>query len=101
MGEVVSAVAVVFGIIGKEKKKAKIIKGKFLLYNHRDFVFKELLVPLAGVALLGAAAAFVSNPILLQLGVISGVPIGEFFSIYVLLILLRIILPLSLVQLTP
>lgn len=35
-------------------------------------IFQGLLVPLAGVALLGAAAAFVSNPILLQLGVISG-----------------------------
>lgn len=33
---------------------------------------KTLLLPLAGVALLGAAAAFVSNPVLLQLGVVSG-----------------------------
>ncbi|BES97039.1 Hypothetical protein NTJ_09852 [Nesidiocoris tenuis] len=33
---------------------------------------KGLLVPLAGVALLGAAALFVSNPVLLQLGVIGG-----------------------------
>lgn len=29
-------------------------------------------MPLAGVALLGAAAALVTNPVLLQLGVISG-----------------------------
>lgn len=33
---------------------------------------KHLLVPLAGVALLGAAALFAANPVLLQLGVISG-----------------------------
>ncbi|KAG8291427.1 hypothetical protein J6590_059598, partial [Homalodisca vitripennis] len=33
---------------------------------------RALLIPLAGVALLGAAAVFASNPILLQLGVVSG-----------------------------
>lgn len=36
------------------------------------FACAGLLIPLVGVALLGAAAAFVSNPILLQLGVITG-----------------------------
>ncbi|GLH13365.1 ATP synthase subunit b 1 [Gryllus bimaculatus] len=38
----------------------------------KALALKGLLVPLAGVALLGAAAALVSNPVLLQLGVISG-----------------------------
>lgn len=33
---------------------------------------KTVLWPIAGIALLGAAAALVSNPILLQLGVVSG-----------------------------
>lgn len=33
---------------------------------------KTVLWPIAGIALLGAAAALVSNPVLLQLGVISG-----------------------------
>ncbi|CAH2258884.1 jg12571 [Pararge aegeria aegeria] len=33
---------------------------------------KAVLWPIAGIALLGAAAALVSNPILLQLGVASG-----------------------------
>uniref|UniRef100_A0A0A9X438 ATP synthase subunit b 1 n=1 Tax=Lygus hesperus TaxID=30085 RepID=A0A0A9X438_LYGHE len=58
------------------------------MYSERDFKYggggygvgygygydplKGLLVPLAGVALLGAAALFVSNPVLLQLGVIGG-----------------------------
>jgi hypothetical protein len=32
----------------------------------------QVLAPLAGVALLGAAAFFATNPVLLQLGVISG-----------------------------
>lgn len=40
-------------------------------YGH-DTALKALLLPLAGVALLGAAAVFASNPILLQLGVVSG-----------------------------
>lgn len=40
-------------------------------YSH-DNALKALLLPLAGVALLGAAAVFASNPILLQLGVVSG-----------------------------
>lgn len=31
-----------------------------------------MLWPIAGIALLGAAAALVSNPVLLQLGVVSG-----------------------------
>lgn len=33
---------------------------------------KTILWPIAGIALLGAAAALVSNPVLLQLGVVSG-----------------------------
>lgn len=33
---------------------------------------KTVLWPIAGIALLGAAAALISNPVLLQLGVISG-----------------------------
>lgn len=33
---------------------------------------KALLWPIAGIALLGAAAALVTNPVLLQLGVVSG-----------------------------
>ncbi|XP_069699122.1 uncharacterized protein [Periplaneta americana] len=41
-------------------------------HNPKALALKGLLVPLAGVALLGAAAALVSNPILLQLGVITG-----------------------------
>ncbi|XP_014241976.1 uncharacterized protein LOC106662417 [Cimex lectularius] len=40
--------------------------------SHNDAALKGLLVPLAGVALLGAAALFASNPVLLQLGVITG-----------------------------
>ncbi|XP_046994312.1 uncharacterized protein LOC124606372 [Schistocerca americana] len=35
-------------------------------------VLKGLLIPLAGAALLGAAAALAANPVLLQIGVISG-----------------------------
>ncbi|XP_017783156.1 PREDICTED: shematrin-like protein 2 [Nicrophorus vespilloides] len=33
---------------------------------------KGLLIPLAGIALLGAAAALTTNPVLLQLGVVNG-----------------------------
>lgn len=33
---------------------------------------KTILWPIAGIALLGAAAALVTNPVLLQLGVVSG-----------------------------
>ncbi|KAG7302171.1 hypothetical protein JYU34_013642 [Plutella xylostella] len=33
---------------------------------------KAILLPVAGLAILGAAAALVSNPVLLQLGVVSG-----------------------------
>ncbi|XP_050344009.1 uncharacterized protein LOC126769351 [Nymphalis io] len=40
-------------------------------YNHA-LAAKAVLWPIAGIALLGAAAALVSNPILLQLGVASG-----------------------------
>ncbi|CAB3374474.1 Hypothetical predicted protein [Cloeon dipterum] len=39
----------------------------------RDQNLKRVLVPLAGIALLGAAAALATNPILLQLGVVSDV----------------------------
>ncbi|VVC94445.1 unnamed protein product [Leptidea sinapis] len=40
-------------------------------YNHA-LAARTVLWPLAGLALLGAAAALVSNPILLQLGVATG-----------------------------
>ncbi|XP_028034615.1 uncharacterized protein LOC114246340 [Bombyx mandarina] len=40
-------------------------------YNHA-LAAKTLLWPIAGIALLGAAAALVTNPVLLQLGVVSG-----------------------------
>ncbi|KAJ0176175.1 hypothetical protein K1T71_008349 [Dendrolimus kikuchii] len=40
-------------------------------YKHA-LAAKTLLWPIAGIALLGAAAALVSNPVLLQLGVVSG-----------------------------
>nr|XP_026494675.1 uncharacterized protein LOC113399691 [Vanessa tameamea] len=40
-------------------------------YNHA-LAAKAVLWPIAGIALLGAAAALVSNPILLQLGVATG-----------------------------
>ncbi|XP_026730224.1 zinc transporter zipt-7.2-like [Trichoplusia ni] len=40
-------------------------------YKHA-LAAKTALWPLAGIALLGAAAALVSNPVLLQLGVVSG-----------------------------
>lgn len=33
---------------------------------------KGFLIPLAGIALLGAAAALTTNPVLLQLGVLNG-----------------------------
>ncbi|KAG6440965.1 hypothetical protein O3G_MSEX001632 [Manduca sexta] len=43
-------------------------------HKHYDHALaaKTLLWPIAGIALLGAAAALVSNPVLLQLGVVSG-----------------------------
>ncbi|XP_063829022.1 uncharacterized protein LOC135078354 [Ostrinia nubilalis] len=43
-------------------------------YKHYDHALaaKTVLWPIAGIALLGAAAALVSNPVLLQLGVVSG-----------------------------
>ncbi|CAK1582864.1 unnamed protein product [Parnassius mnemosyne] len=40
-------------------------------YDHTQAV-KKILWPLAGIAILGAAAAFITNPVLLQLGVVSG-----------------------------
>ncbi|XP_072949288.1 uncharacterized protein [Epargyreus clarus] len=45
-------------------------------YHHKHYdhglAAKAILWPIAGIALLGAAAALVSNPVLLQLGVVSG-----------------------------
>ncbi|KAF4532319.1 hypothetical protein B566_EDAN003622 [Ephemera danica] len=41
-------------------------------HNHGHSHLKRVLVPLAGIALLGAAAALATNPVLLQLGVVSG-----------------------------
>ncbi|XP_075977181.1 uncharacterized protein LOC142977270 isoform X2 [Anticarsia gemmatalis] len=45
-------------------------------YNYKHYkhalAAKAVLWPIAGIALLGAAAALVSNPVLLQLGVVSG-----------------------------
>lgn len=43
-----------------------------ILFFFQGLAAKAVLWPLAGIALLGAAAALVSNPVLLQLGVISG-----------------------------
>jgi hypothetical protein len=40
--------------------------------EHRNKNLKRVLLPLAGIALLGAAAALATNPVLLQLGVVSG-----------------------------
>jgi hypothetical protein len=40
--------------------------------EHRAKNLKRVLLPLAGIALLGAAAALATNPVLLQLGVVSG-----------------------------
>lgn len=40
--------------------------------HHHDVSLNSLLIPLTGVVLLGAATLFASNPVLLQLGVISG-----------------------------
>uniref|UniRef100_W8BYI6 Uncharacterized protein n=1 Tax=Ceratitis capitata TaxID=7213 RepID=W8BYI6_CERCA len=37
---------------------------------------KSFLIPLASAAVLGIAAALVSNPLLLQLGTVSGLPVG-------------------------
>ncbi|XP_068907222.1 uncharacterized protein [Tenebrio molitor] len=41
-------------------------------HGHGGLALKGLLIPLAGIALLGAAAALSSNPVLLQLGVVNG-----------------------------
>lgn len=51
--------------------------GHYGLHHHHvsyvnDEAVKGLLVPLAGIALLGAAAIAASNPVLLQIGVIGG-----------------------------
>ncbi|XP_052742317.1 uncharacterized protein LOC112054382 [Bicyclus anynana] len=50
--------------------------GHYNLGHHKHYshalAAKAVLWPIAGIALLGAAAALVSNPILLQLGVASG-----------------------------
>lgn len=40
--------------------------------HNSNYQLKRVLVPLAGIALLGAAAALATNPVLLQLGVVSG-----------------------------
>jgi hypothetical protein len=40
--------------------------------EQRNKNLKRVLLPLAGIALLGAAAALATNPVLLQLGVVSG-----------------------------
>ncbi|CAH1370002.1 unnamed protein product [Tenebrio molitor] len=41
-------------------------------WSSQGLALKGLLIPLAGIALLGAAAALSSNPVLLQLGVVNG-----------------------------
>lgn len=41
-------------------------------YHGGDLAAKALLIPLAGAALLGAAAIFAYNPLLIQLGVVAG-----------------------------
>ncbi|XP_068631901.1 uncharacterized protein [Battus philenor] len=46
--------------------------GHHYKHNGHDLAAKTLLWPIAGIALLGAAAALVTNPVLLQLGVVSG-----------------------------
>ncbi|XP_067634916.1 uncharacterized protein [Eurosta solidaginis] len=42
----------------------------------KDLLAKSFLIPLAGAAVLGIAAAFISHPWLLQLGAVSGAPFG-------------------------
>ncbi|CAH4034692.1 unnamed protein product [Pieris brassicae] len=46
--------------------------GHHVGHYHQSLAAKAVLWPLAGIALLGAAAALVSNPVLLQLGVATG-----------------------------
>ncbi|XP_045537036.1 uncharacterized protein LOC106719798 [Papilio machaon] len=46
--------------------------GHHYKHHDHDLAAKTLLWPIAGIALLGAAAALVTNPVLLQLGVVSG-----------------------------
>ncbi|XP_063625253.1 zinc transporter SLC39A7-like [Cydia splendana] len=46
--------------------------GHYKHHDHHHLATKALLWPIAGIALLGAAAALVTNPVLLQLGVVSG-----------------------------
>ncbi|EFA02099.1 uncharacterized protein LOC103312519 [Tribolium castaneum] len=41
-------------------------------HGNNALALKGLLIPLAGIALLGAAAALSTNPVLLQLGVVNG-----------------------------
>lgn len=43
----------------------------FFFFNRRQHLSKSNLVPIASAALLGIAAAFLFNPVLLQLGTIS------------------------------
>lgn len=42
-------------------------------FSHKALLAKSFLIPLASAAVLGIAAALVSNPLLLQLGTVSGV----------------------------
>ncbi|XP_050329820.1 uncharacterized protein LOC126759181 [Bactrocera neohumeralis] len=44
--------------------------------SQKALLAKSFLIPLASAAVLGIAAALVSNPLLLQLGTVSGVPVG-------------------------
>lgn len=44
----------------------------FIIINLQGLALKGFLIPLAGIALLGAAAALTTNPVLLQLGVLNG-----------------------------
>ncbi|XP_053951209.1 uncharacterized protein LOC128858744 [Anastrepha ludens] len=44
--------------------------------SQKALLAKSFLIPLASAAVLGIAAALVSNPLLLQLGTVSAVPVG-------------------------
>lgn len=45
--------------------------------SHKALLAKSFLIPLASAAVLGIAAALFSNPLLLQLGTVSGVGLGK------------------------
>lgn len=51
---------------------SRFVKDIIYYFNFQALALKTLLIPLAGLALLGTAAAFVTNPVLLQLGVVTG-----------------------------